>query len=65
MLDVIKIVVGVIVYLFGFYMYLNDSSRGIKGKLTKDEKRYFEIIETFFYISVLTIPTFLIAPFFE
>lgn len=65
MLKIIKIVLGVLVFLFGFYMFCDDSRRGIKHNLTKDEKRYFDIIETFFYISVMAIPTFLIAPLFE
>jgi hypothetical protein len=46
-------------------MFLDDSRRGIKDKLTKEERRYFNIVETWFYISSMVIYYFLLAPFFE
>lgn len=62
---IIRIIISIGFFLFGFYMFLDDSSRYIKGKLTKDEKRYFNIIETFFYICVELIPIILLIPLSE
>lgn len=64
-MDIIKCVIGFLVFFFGFYMYLDDSRRGIKYNLSKEEKRYFDIIETWFYISVMTIFGQMTYPLYE
>lgn len=65
MLSVIKVVIGILVFLFGFYMFLDDSGREMQTKLTKQEKRYLDILEIWFYVSVMAITAFMIGPFFE
>lgn len=65
MLSVIKIVIAILVFLFGFYMFLDDSRRGIPSKLSKEEKRYFDIIEWWFYISNMIIYSYILYPLFN
>ena len=65
MFNAIKIVIGLLIFVFGFYLFIDDSRKGIKEKLTEKEKKYFDIIEIWFYISVIGIPCILITPIFE
>lgn len=65
MARVIKIIIGILVFLFGIYMFLDDSRREIKGKLTKKEINYFDIIEIWFYVSNFIIVGLLWGSFSE
>ena len=67
MLSVIRIIIGILVFLFGFYMYLcRYEARGMRGNLTKEEKRYLDILEWWFYISTIyAIPGILLIPLFQ
>lgn len=62
MLNIIRCVIGFLAFIFGFYMFLDDSRRGISDKLTKEEKRYFDIIDTWFYISIMMFSCYLLEP---
>lgn len=64
-MNIIRFVIGILVFLFGFYMFLDDSRRGIAPKLTKEEKRYFDIIDWWFYISNIILYGFILYPLFE
>lgn len=65
MSTVIRIAIAIIIFLFGFAMFLDDSKRKIYDKLTIQEKRYFDRLEISFQISIWSFIAILICPIFE
>jgi hypothetical protein len=65
-MNIIKCIIGFCVFFFGFYMFLYEYEiRSTKSKLTKREKRYFNILEIWFYITVMIITGEMIYPLIE
>ena len=62
---IIRIVVGVIAFIFWGYMGIDDSRRGIPDKLTEEEKRYFNIINTYSFVSIWIIWGLALIPLFQ
>lgn len=57
---------GILVALFGFYMFLHEGrDRDFYDKLTRKEKNYLDILETWFYISNITLVGILWGSFSE
>jgi heme/copper-type cytochrome/quinol oxidase subunit 2 len=60
---IIRVVLAVGVFLFGFYMFLDDSRRDMK--LTKEQRRYVDRLEIWFFVSIFVIVGLLCGSFNE
>lgn len=65
-MKIIRIIIGILVALFGFYMFTHDGrGRDMYDKLTKKEKDYLDIIEIWFFVSIFVIVGLLCGSFNE